>query len=63
MGTVSTWTREGSEGSYQHVQILDCEGSNEGSARLFSVVPSDRARGNGHKLKNEKDDLNIRFPS
>jgi len=48
--------REDLRKAYKYLQ----GGGQEDGARLFPVVPSDRTRGNGHKLKQKKLQLNMR---
>jgi len=42
--------------AYKYLKV----GCQEGGARLFSVVPSNRTRSNEHKLKQRKFHLNMR---
>lgn len=48
------------EGDLHHLNKHLTMLSKDGGARLFSVIPSDRARGNGHNLKQKKLHLGIR---
>ncbi|KAK4826592.1 hypothetical protein QYF61_010354 [Mycteria americana] len=49
--TYWTWRREGSRGDLINMYKYLMERKEEEEARLFSLVPTDRTRGNGHKLK------------
>jgi len=58
-GLVQPEEEKAERGSNIHLQISEGGCQDEG-ARLFSVVPSNRTRGNGHKLRHRKFLLNMR---
>lgn len=49
VGTAQPGEETTQEGSYQSIQIPEEKGAKK-LERFFSVVPSDKTRGNGHKL-------------
>ena len=55
----SAWRRE-SSGRIFNVHKDLKGGCKEDGAKLFSVVPSHRVRGNGHTLKHRRCPLNLR---
>jgi len=55
----SAWRRESSSGISFNVYKYLKGGWKEDGARLFSVMPSDATRSNGHKLKYRRLTLNI----
>lgn len=57
---VGRFSTEKTEGGFTNVYKCLMEDSQVGVAKLFSAVPSDRARGNGEKLEHDKFHWNTR---